>query len=31
MLGLRHLSYFGERWPDLMREKIKIARDKKGK
>eukprot|EP00009_Paramoeba_aestuarina_P014056 CAMPEP_0201541466 /NCGR_PEP_ID=MMETSP0161_2-20130828/71495_1 /ASSEMBLY_ACC=CAM_ASM_000251 /TAXON_ID=180227 /ORGANISM="Neoparamoeba aestuarina, Strain SoJaBio B1-5/56/2" /LENGTH=650 /DNA_ID=CAMNT_0047949007 /DNA_START=1067 /DNA_END=3022 /DNA_ORIENTATION=- len=29
MLGLRYLSYYGERWPDLMRDKIKLARDKK--
>mmetsp|Transcript_14372 Transcript_14372/g.19948 ORF Transcript_14372/g.19948 Transcript_14372/m.19948 type:complete len:1030 (-) Transcript_14372:186-3275(-) len=29
ILGLRHLSYFGERWPDIVTAKIKLARDKK--
>jgi hypothetical protein len=29
ILGLRHLSYYGERWPDILKEKIKLAREKK--
>ena len=31
ILGLRHLSYYGERWPDIVTEKIKLARDKKNR
>jgi hypothetical protein len=26
---LRHLSYYGERWPDILKEKVKLAREKK--